>query len=89
MFSAYVIESKHFGRNQGGDSVHAVVADGLEPFELHVASLQRPLVVLFQQQRNGKADDRGVVFREMPSDRSRTRFTIAPYRTSAVHFTKA
>jgi len=42
---------------------------------VHVASLQRPLVVLFQQQRNGKADDRGVVFREMPSDRSRTRFT--------------
>ena len=38
-----------------------IVADGLESFELHVAALQLPFVVLFEQQRASEAHDRGIV----------------------------
>jgi hypothetical protein len=32
--------------------VHVVVADGLESFEVHVAPLELPLVVLLKQERS-------------------------------------
>ena len=38
-----------------------IVADRLEFFELHVSTLQLPLVVLLQQKRADESDDRSVV----------------------------
>ena len=41
--------------------MQGIVANGLESFELHVAALQLPLVVLFEKQGADKPDDRAVI----------------------------
>lgn len=41
-----------------------IIADGRESFELHVASLQLPLVVLLEQQGSDEPDDRSIVWKD-------------------------
>jgi len=59
--------------------VDLIVADGLESFELHVAALQLPLVVLFEQQRASEAHDRGIVRKDADAVGPPFDFGIEPF----------
>ncbi len=56
-----------------------IVADGLESFELHVAALQLPFVVLFEQQRASEAHDRGIVGKDADDVGPPFDFGIEPF----------
>ena len=65
-------------RDDGGDSRGHIVADGLQSFELHVASLKLPLIVLFQHESAHEAHYRRLVREDTNNVGSSFDFSVHP-----------
>ncbi len=57
-----------------------VVADGLKSFELHVAPLELPFVVLLKKQSADQANDRGIVRKDPDNVRAAFYFGVQSFK---------